>query len=108
MSKSPASVLAVSRWMPDFLENMAASSPEAIEKLSDRNRTHPMITATKVVTFRRNVGHKVRIDWLYRVATSRMPWYAPHATNVQLAPCQRPPSNIVTIRLRQVLHSPCR
>src|ERR1700719_3861532 len=108
MSKIPTSDFHVSRWRPGFQENMDVSSPVAIEKLVDRKRTQPMITSTNVVTFRRAIGQKASIASLYRVATNSRPWYAPQTTNVQLAPCQSPPSSIVIIRLRQVLHSPFR
>src|SRR5258708_5917793 len=94
--------------MPGFHENIDVSRLEAIKKLSDRKRTHPMTTSPKVATLRSAVGHKFSIAPLYRVAISNTPWYAPHITNVQLAPCQSPPNNMVTIRLRQVLHSPWR
>jgi hypothetical protein len=49
------------------------SSPEAIEKFADRNRTHPMTTSMKVVNFRRATGYKFNIASPYRVATSNNP-----------------------------------
>ena len=36
------------------------------------------------------------------------PWNAPQSTNVHAAPCQRPPSSIVIIRLRYVNQRPPR
>src|SRR5438874_8740890 len=33
------------------------------------------------------------------------PWIAPNITNVQFAPCQRPPRSMVVRRLRPVFHS---
>ena len=43
-----------------------------------------------------------------RSATSAVPWIAPQATNVQPAPCQRPPISIVSIRFRYVASRPPR
>ena len=37
-----------------------------------------------------------------RSTASPTPWMPPQTTNVQAAPCQRPPSSIVSIRLRYV------
>ena len=43
----------------------------------------------------------VRIRPAERVlGDSPAPWNAPQSTNVHAAPCQRPPSSIVIIRLR--------
>ena len=68
---------------------------------SFRIATPPTATAPHHTIIERAVrGSSATWRWKNRVTASPNPWRPPHRTNFQLAPCHRPPSSIVSMRLR--------
>src|SRR5262249_8447377 len=80
----------------------------AVPTESERKSTQATTTATKTTKrfahmmppihrpLRTGSGQIARMMWLI---TRYAPWSAPHATKVQPAPCQSPPSTMVVMRL---------
>ena len=65
----------------------------------ERNRIHPNTTRWKVTAQRSQAGNLTRPFHACSMQ-SIVPWKNPHSTNGHAAPCQSPPSAIVSIRLR--------
>ena len=64
------------------------------------NKVQPIITNARVMMWPASAGMAgIRAAFQIRPATSPMPCQTPQIMKVQLAPCQSPPSAIVTIRL---------
>ena len=74
---------------------------------SERNRIQPKTTRWNVTAQRSHAGVRIRPPSACS-ATRPRPWNVPQATNVHAAPCHRPPSIIVIIRLRYVNSRPPR
>ena len=86
-----------------------ASSTSLAARIDEaRKNTQATVAATKV---RMRLSHTHFGVRPYFLATTCTDWYVPHSrpqkTNVQAAPCQRPPSRKVISRLRTVSAS-CR
>jgi hypothetical protein len=78
------------------------SMSNAVERFGERKKTHARQTTWKVRNQashagRRNPAQRSRAQ---RSTLSAVPWMPPQITNVQAAPCQRPPSSMVSIRFR--------
>ena len=85
---------------------------------SDRNRIHPNKTSRNVTPICVNSfteGRKLfsATESLYLLfwpnnnnGRNNNAWYAPHATNVQLAPCQNPLTKKITRVFRKLFHFP--
>ncbi|MCY1364541.1 hypothetical protein D9M68_731670 [compost metagenome] len=81
--------------------NIAWYMRAATSRFSERNSTQPRITTRKATAHfsglkRRGAASTPRA----RSIASQRPCQAPQSTKVKLAPCHRPPSNMVSIRLR--------
>jgi alginate O-acetyltransferase complex protein AlgI len=89
--------------------NRRTITSRARENESARKKIHAKQTTWKVRT--RPSHTCARVCGFHPVARSTArpsPWMPPHTTKVHAAPCQRPPSNIVSSRLRYVKMRPFR
>src|ERR1035438_1930880 len=76
-----------------------------------RKGTQQRMTKNKVTTHATSGGMETLGEkcLVHSLCTAKaQPWSPPQTTKFQLAPCQRPPSNIVRNRFRYVLRTPWR
>jgi len=93
----PASGSAPRPLAPAMPVHIAHTSPRP----AARKITQPPSTSTNVQAICSGRGRNPQGAVLPRARStiSQRPCHAPHSTNVQAAPCQRPPSSIVSARL---------